>query len=128
MSNELYDVYCNMRDFRGVKDARVAQATGIPKSTFSDWKSGRSFPKSDKLEKIASYFGVELAYWDGEPHFVASNDRNVSVLPSDETELLRLYRTLNDSGKSLALVQIRNLSQLSEYTDKNKESSISETG
>ena len=39
---------------------RVAKATGIPNSTFTDWKNGRSSPKSDKLVKIADYFGVSL--------------------------------------------------------------------
>lgn len=39
---------------------RVSKATGIACSTFSDWKSGRSSPKADKLSKIADYFGVGL--------------------------------------------------------------------
>ena len=39
---------------------RVAKATGIPNSTFTDWKNGRSSPKADKLIKIADYFGVSL--------------------------------------------------------------------
>ena len=39
---------------------RVAKATGIPNSTFSDWKNGRSSPKTDKLIKIADHFGVSL--------------------------------------------------------------------
>lgn len=36
--------------------------TGIGKSTFSDWKSGRSTPKNDKLQKIADVLGVSLEY------------------------------------------------------------------
>ena len=39
---------------------RVAKATGIPNSTFTDWKNGRSSPKADKLIKIADHFGVSL--------------------------------------------------------------------
>ena len=39
---------------------RVSKATGIPGSTFTDWKNGRSFPKSEKLRKIADFFGVSL--------------------------------------------------------------------
>lgn len=39
---------------------RVSKATGIPGSTFTDWKNGRSCPKSDKLRKIADYFEVSL--------------------------------------------------------------------
>lgn len=58
----MYEIYCKLRDFRGVKDADVVRATGITKSTFSDWKSGRSEPKRDKLQKIADYFEVSLDY------------------------------------------------------------------
>lgn len=128
MSNELYDVYCKMRDFRGVKDAIVAQSTGISKSTFSDWKSGRSFPKPDKLQKIASYFGVDLAYYDGEPHFLVVRDRIAPDFPADEAELLRLFRSFNADGQKRALCALRELSEIPRYTDKSKESSISETG
>lgn len=42
---------------------RVAKDTGITISTFSDWKSGRSEPKVQKLLKIADYFGVPLEYF-----------------------------------------------------------------
>ena len=39
---------------------RVSKATGIANSTFTDWKNGRSYPKSDKLKKIADHFEVSL--------------------------------------------------------------------
>ena len=38
----MYEIYCKLRDSKGMKDADVAKATGITKSTFSDWKNGRS--------------------------------------------------------------------------------------
>lgn len=58
----MYEIYCELRDNKGIKDADVVRETGITKSTFSDWKNGRSNPKQDKLQKIADYFGVSLAY------------------------------------------------------------------
>lgn len=39
---------------------RVAKATGISATTFTDWKNGRSVPKADKLKRIADYFGISL--------------------------------------------------------------------
>ena len=44
---------------------RVSKSTGISASTFSDWKSGRSVPKLDKIKLIADYFGVSLDYMMG---------------------------------------------------------------
>ena len=58
----MYEIYCKIRDSKGLKDADVVRATGITKSTFSDWKSGRSNPKNDKLSKIAEYLDVSIEY------------------------------------------------------------------
>ena len=59
----MYNKYCEIRDSKGVKDATVAKETGIPKSTFTDWKNGRSEPKKEKLQKIADYFNVPISYF-----------------------------------------------------------------
>lgn len=58
----MYEIYCKLRDSLGLKDADIVKATGITKSTFSDWKSGRSKPKQEKLQKIADFFSVSLEY------------------------------------------------------------------
>ena len=42
---------------------RVSRDTGITGSTFTDWKNGRSKPKTEKLKKIADYFGVPIEYF-----------------------------------------------------------------
>lgn len=59
----MYEKYVRIRDERGVRDADVARATGIPAPTFSEWKKGRSEPKIQKLAKIAEYFGVSVSYF-----------------------------------------------------------------
>ena len=56
----MYERYVALRNKKGVTDYKVSEATGITKSTFSDWKSGRSKPKVDKLQKLADYFGVPV--------------------------------------------------------------------
>lgn len=56
----MYTKYAELRDSAHVNDATVASATNIPKSTFTDWKNGRSKPKLEKLVKIARFFGVSV--------------------------------------------------------------------
>ncbi|WP_024348221.1 transcriptional regulator [Lacrimispora indolis] len=68
----MYDIYCKLRDSKGYKDATVAKATGITKSTFSDWKYGRSTPKQEKLQKIADFFGVTVDYLMGSDSDITS--------------------------------------------------------
>ena len=56
----MYAKYVELRDAKGVNDAKVSEATGIPRSTFTDWKSGRSKPKLEKLLKLAEFFEVSV--------------------------------------------------------------------
>lgn len=42
---------------------QVSKETKIAQSTFSDWKTGRSKPKFDKLLILAKYFDVPVEYF-----------------------------------------------------------------
>ena len=59
----MYKKYVELKEKKGVTDYKVSKETGIPKSTFSEWKSGRSKPKADKLKILADYFGVEVGFF-----------------------------------------------------------------
>lgn len=59
----MYEKYASIRDERNLTDYRVSVETGITKSTFSDWKNGRSKPKAEKLAILADYFGVSIEYF-----------------------------------------------------------------
>ena len=59
----MYEKYVKVRDEHGVTDYEVAKQTGIPQSTFSDWKTGRSKPKVEKLVVIARYFKIPVTYF-----------------------------------------------------------------
>ena len=58
-----YEKYCKLRNSKNLRDSDVARATEIGKSTFSDWKSGRSEPKNAKLQRIAEFLGVSINYF-----------------------------------------------------------------
>ena len=59
----MYEKYVEIGDAKEITDNRAPEDTGITKSTFSDWKSGRSNPKLDKLKILADYFGVTIEYF-----------------------------------------------------------------
>ncbi len=59
----MYDKFAELLQIHNTTAYQVAKATGIGQSTLSDWKSGRSVPKIDKLKKIADYFGVSVNYF-----------------------------------------------------------------
>ena len=55
-----YIKYAEIRDQHGYTDARVAEETEIAPATLSQWKTGKSKPKADKLLKIADLLGVSV--------------------------------------------------------------------
>ena len=57
-----YNIFENLLKMNNTTVYRVSKETGIAASTFSDWKSGRSVPKLDKIKLIATYFDVPLEY------------------------------------------------------------------
>lgn len=58
----MYEIFAELLRKKGIRVATVSKATGIHPSTFSDWKSGKSRPKQDKLIKLAIYFNVTVDY------------------------------------------------------------------
>lgn len=53
----------NLVAAREITFSDVAKDLGFARSLFSDWKKGKSMPKTDKLLKIAEYFGVDVGYF-----------------------------------------------------------------
>ena len=45
----------------GKMQKEVADAIGISRGTFCDWMKGRAFPRMDKVQALADYFGIKLS-------------------------------------------------------------------
>lgn len=58
----MYDKVAELMKKNGLRISDVARATGVPYSTFTDWRASRYVPKYDKLQKIADFFGVSVDY------------------------------------------------------------------
>lgn len=58
----MYEIFEQLLQKYGVTAYKVSKETGITQSTLSDWKRGRSTPKTENMKKIADYFGVTVEY------------------------------------------------------------------
>lgn len=58
----MYEEYARLRDLKGYIDNDVAKATGIHRSTLSQWKNGKSTPKAVALKKIADFLNVPIEW------------------------------------------------------------------
>ena len=77
----MYEKFKQLLNERGITAYRVAKDTGIPQTIFCDWKSGKSSPKTDKLIKIAEYFGVPIGYFFG---YEDENTNKYGYIPERE--------------------------------------------
>lgn len=58
----MYEIFEKLLEEHGVTAYRVAKETGVTTATLTSWKQGKYTPKPEKMQKIADYFGVSLAY------------------------------------------------------------------
>ena len=93
----MYEIFDRLLKEKGLRASDVSKATGIHGSTFSDWKSGRSKPKQEKLQKIADYFGVSVDYLmtgkNSSNIKVIDENNNVVVLDDEALELIDSLRS-----------------------------------
>lgn len=45
-------------EVNGVNATDVCKACGFKQNTFSDWVNGKTYPRIDRIEKMANYFGI----------------------------------------------------------------------
>lgn len=102
----MYEIFDKLLKEKGIRASDVSKATGIPGSTFSDWKSGRSKPKQDKLQKIADYFGVSVDYlMTGKKTNIKVVDENDNIVVLDD-EALELIDSLRKNPEMRMLFSV----------------------
>lgn len=107
--------YVEIKNSKKMKDADVARSAGIPQSTFSDWKKGKSMPKVDKMMKIAKALGVDYSELAGDygKYSLLNPDRTVrlTVQAKDQDllqELIDLYRNATPDAQTSVMTLLRN--------------------
>ena len=110
----MYEIYQRLLDEKGLKNADVARATGISNMTLSDWKRGKSVPKSDKMRKIAEYLNVSVDYLmtGNEVEFIvetAKNDVLLTTMSSRIKEYALKLAEMPEEKRELVMQMIDNL-------------------
>ena len=94
----MYEIFLKLLEEHHVTAYKVGKETGIGASTFSDWKSGRSQPKKEKLQKISDYFGVSIDYLMAGKE--DAKEKEVILTSKDERDIARdLDRIMNEIQK-----------------------------
>ena len=97
----MYERYCYLRDRKGYKDSDISKITEITKSTFTDWKNGKSKPNADKLIKIAKCLDTTVEY------LVTGEKPEIPDIEQEYFELMELYGKLKEGQKTAVMNLLR---------------------
>jgi transcriptional regulator with XRE-family HTH domain len=117
----MYEIFEKLLKVNKVSVYKVAKEAGIPYSSLSEWKAGRSTPNPDKLLKLAEYFGVTVDYLLG-------RDANMEIglkFSSDEEaeiylDIMSSLEKMNMNGMEQAKKYLKFLSELPENIKNNQ--------
>lgn len=91
-------------ELTGKTQNRIAEEIGVSKSTFSDWIAARSYPRPDRLQRLASVLGVSQS------DLTERTDGCVDGRIAQSEDIIALANDLSSDG--LARMIIKDLIQL----------------
>lgn len=93
---------CNLRRYmalHGKTRREICEALGFSYYTFSDWANGKKYPRMDKVEMLANYFGIQKSDLIEEKEQATSK----SDLSKEDRELLERFHDLPENLQSAIL-------------------------
>ena len=135
MSDSFHNRFLEAMKIRKMRQADIAEKSGLDKAQISQYKNGKHEPMQDALHKLAIALDVNVAWLMGhdvpmeldeqqlEKKFVAC-ELIEKCYGSKAYELVELFIKLNDLGKEKILEQISDMTQLTKYTDKEKRENL----
>lgn len=88
----------------GRSQREMAEIVGVSSSTFNDWTKGRKYPRIDKIEFMANYFGIKKSDLIEEHKEISPDELQ---LTEGERTLLELFRLIPEDRQQLVLQMIR---------------------
>lgn len=91
----------------GRDQKEVAEAIGVAPSSFNEWMRAKKYPRIDKIEMLANYFGVLKSDLIEEP--VENNSPSEPQLTEGEKKILELFRRIPEERQGYALEVLETL-------------------
>ena len=93
---------------RCCKDQReVCETLGIATSTFNDWVKAKKYPRIDKIEMLANYFGIQKSDLIEDKSEEEKTPPQEPILTEGEQILIDLFRRVPEEKQQLVLQMIR---------------------
>ena len=81
----------------------MAEIVGVSSSTFNDWTKGRKYPRIDKIEFMANYFGIKKSDLIEEQK---ENSPSELQLTEGEKALIKLLRRVPAAEQPIVVEKI----------------------
>lgn len=88
-------------DRSGKTQREIAEEIGVGQSTFTDWVKGRIYPRMDKVEKLANYFGIKKS------DLVEDVNFGKSEISDKEQLVLDLFHRVPDEKKDILIKMLQ---------------------
>lgn len=93
-------------EMSGRDQKEIAKVIGVAPSTFNEWVKGKKYPRIDKIEMLANYFGILKS--DLIEDTKAKKDiSHTIVVTESEQMLLDLFRLVPEDKQQMVLQMIR---------------------
>lgn len=86
----------------GKTQKEVALAIGVTPASFNEWLNGKKYPRIDKIELLARYFGI-LKSDLIEDKGVNKTLPQAQTLTEGETKLVELFRQIPEDSQTMYL-------------------------
>lgn len=87
----------------GTKQKELAKALDVTPSTICDWIKGRGYPRMDKLQLLAEYFGIQKSDLV-EDVYIAKE-----TVSNKEQKVLDLFHKIPDDKKEFAIKMLQSI-------------------
>lgn len=84
----------------------IAKVVGVAPSTFNEWVKGKKYPRIDKIEILANYFGI-LKSDLIEEHTEMKDISKTLMVTEEEQMLLDLFRKVPENKQEMVIQMIQ---------------------
>ena len=88
---------------KGKSQKEMAEILGVAASTFNNWATGKKYPRIDKIEMLANYFGILKSDLIEDKE----NSPGEMQLTEGEKKILELFRLVPEDQQQMVLEMIR---------------------
>lgn len=105
----------------GITQKELSEIIGISTSTLNDWIKAKKYPRIDKIELLASYFGVLKSdlieeRWEQGPEELADITARI-LLDPDTLSMVENYLKLSEADQFAARLMVMSLLEKKKKTD-----------